>query len=118
MPVDTELLRVEPEVESGWQPELLTSSCTVSHICLYAHRGKLWKDLYQKPGHPWLAGGDKENVFSNNMLKLYDFFPTVIYNYCKYEKTNVNKDKVQKGMETNENLDVQKIRLWQFQLWI
>lgn len=78
-----------------------------SHMFVCAQR-KLWKDLYQKPGHPWLAGGDKENVFSNNMLKLYDFFPTVIYNYCKYEKkkTNVNKDKVQKGMETNENLDV------------
>ena len=79
-----------------------------SHMFICAQR-KLWKDLYQKPGHPWLAGGDKENVFSNNMLKFYDFFLLLFIitaNMKKKQKTNVHKDKVQKGMETNENLDL------------
>ena len=59
-----------------------------SHTFVCAQR-KLWKDLYEKPGHPWLAGGDKENVFSNNMLKLYDFFlllSTITANMKKKKK--------------------------------
>ena len=79
-----------------------------SHMFICAQR-KLWKDLYQKPGHPWLAGGDKENVFSNNMLKLYDFFPTVIYNYCKYEG---KKPKKLMSTRTKFRREWKQIKTW------
>lgn len=73
MPVDTGLLRAEPEFQSGSWP-VSSWPCSVLfriHVCMSPE--KAVGGFISESGRLWLAARDKENIFSSNMRKLYDF---------------------------------------------